>query len=303
VPQLNYNHLHYFWVVARKGSIARAAETLFLTPQTISGQLRTLEQTLDTKLFRKQGRGLALTDSGAQLFQYADEMFRLGTELENVLKGKSLHSAPLLRVGVADAVPKLIAYRLLEPALALATPPQLVCREGVLDELLAELAIHRLDVVIADSPIQPNVNVRAYSHLLGECGVTFFAAPPLARKLRRRFPRSLDGAPLLVPSAQSLLRRALDEWFASQGVRPRIVAEFQDNALLKAFGQASHGVYVAPTAIEREVRRQYGGTAFGRTEQVRERFYAISAERKLKHPAVVAISAAAHGEVFRARSP
>lgn len=289
--------------MARSGSIARAAETLHLTPQTISGQLRTFEAALEAKLFRKQGRGLVLTDSGAQLFHYADEMFRIGTELENVLKGKSLQGAALLRVGVADAVPKLIAYRLLEPALALATPPPLVCREGVLDALLAELAVHRLDVVIADSPIQPSVSVRAYSHLLGECGVTFFAASGLARKLRRRFPRSLDGAPLLVASAQSLLRRALDEWFASQGVRPRIVAEFQDNALLKAFGQAGHGVYVAPTAIEREVRRQTGGAILGRSEQVRERFYAISAERRLKHPAVVAISAAAHGEVFRARSP
>jgi LysR family transcriptional regulator, transcriptional activator of nhaA len=299
VAHLNYNHLYYFWVVARKGSIARASEALFLTPQTISGQLRTLEEMLDTKLFRKHGRGLVLTDSGALLFQYADEMFRVGVELESVLKGKSPHRGSLLRVGVADAVPKLIAYRLLEPALALADPPQLVCHEGVLEDLLGELAIHRLDVVIADSPLQASLNVRAYSHLLGECGVSFFAAPPLARRLGRRFPAALDGAPLLVPSGHSLLRRALDDWLAAEGLRPRIVAEFQDSALLKTFGRAGHGVFAVPSAIEREVKREHAVVVLGRTERIRARFYAISAERRIKHPAVLAISDAGRGDVFR----
>jgi len=299
MAHLNYNHLYYFWVVARKGSIARASEALFVTPQTISGQLRTLEEMLEAKLFRKQGRGLALTDSGELLFQYADEMFRVGAELESVLKGKSPHGASLLRVGVTDAVPKFIAYRLLEPALALAEPPQLVCREGVLEDLLAELAIHRLDVVIADSPIQASLNVRAYSHLLGECGMSFFAAPPLARRLGRRFPASLDGAPLLVPSSHSLLRRALEEWLEAEGLRPRIVAEFQDSALLKTFGRAGHGVFMTPSAIEREVKREHGVTLLGRTERIRARFYAISAERRLKHPGVLAISDAGRGDVFR----
>jgi LysR family transcriptional activator of nhaA len=299
MAHLNYNHLYYFWVVARKGSIARASETLYVTPQTISGQLRTLEEAVDAKLFRKQGRGLALTDSGALLFQYADEMFRVGSELESVLKGGSPRGAGLLRVGVADAVPKLIAYRLLEPALEMADPPQLVCREGALDDLLGELAVHHLDVVIADSPLQTSVHVRAYSHLLGECGTTFFAAPALARRLGRRFPASLDGAPLLVPSGHSLLRRALDDWLEAEGLRPRIVAEFQDSALLKAFGQAGHGVFAAPSAIEREVRREHGVVTIGRTDRIRARYYAISAERRLKHPAVLAISDAGRGDVFR----
>jgi LysR family transcriptional activator of nhaA len=299
VPQLNYNHLHYFWVVAKKGSIARAAETLYLTPQTISGQLRTLEQTLDTKLFRKHGRGLALTDSGELLFQYADEMFRLGTELEGVLAGRAGAGVHALKVGVTDAVPKLIAYRLLEPALRLHEPQRLTIQEGGCDELLAQLAVHRLDVVIADAPLAPGANVRAFSHPLGECGVTFFAAPALARKLARGVPRALHEAPWLAPAAGTPLRRALEAYFEETGVRPRLVAEFQDSALLKTFAHAGHGVFAAPSAIEAEVRAQHGVQAIGRTDRIRERFYAISAERRLKHPAVVAISAAAHDDIFR----
>jgi LysR family transcriptional activator of nhaA len=299
VPQLNYNHLHYFWVVARKGSIARAAETLYLTPQTISGQLRTLEETLDTRLFRKQGRGLALTDSGALLFQYADEMFRIGTELESAIAGRASAGALSLKVGVADAVPKLIAYRLLEPALGLREPVRLAIQEGGFDELLAQLAVHRLDVVIADGPIAPGASVRAYSHPLGECGVSFFAAPSLAKGLARGVPRALHEAPWLAPAAGTPLRRALEAYFEETGVRPRLVAEFQDSALLKTFACAGHGVFAAPSAIEREIRSQYGVSTIGRTDRIRERFYAISAERRLKHPAVVAISAAAHDHIFR----
>jgi LysR family transcriptional activator of nhaA len=297
--QLNYNHLHYFWVVAKKGSIARAAETLYLTPQTISGQLRTLEETLGTKLFRKHGRGLALTDSGELLFQYADEMFRLGTELEGVLTGRSGAGAHALKVGVADAVPKLIAYRLLEPALHLREPVRLSIQEGGFDELLAQLAVHRLDVVIADAPLAPGANVRAFSHPLGECGVTFFAAPTLARKLARGVPRALHEAPWLAPAAGTPLRRALEAYFEETDVRPRLVAEFQDSALLKTFAHAGHGVFAAPSAIAAEVRAQHGVQVIGRTDRIRERFYAISAERRLKHPAVVAISAAAHDDIFR----
>jgi LysR family transcriptional activator of nhaA len=299
MAHFNYNHLYYFWVVAKTGSIARAVETLFVTPQTVSGQLRTLEESLNTKLFRKQGRGLALTDSGAVLFQYADEMFRLGTEVENVFKGKAVHGPSVLRVGVSDAVPKLISYRLLEPALNMAESVRLVCREGFLDDLLGELAIHRLDLVIADRPLESQLNVRAYSHLLGESGMSFFAEPELARSLRRRFPQSLDGAPMLAPDSQTLLRRALDQWFAARQIQPRIVGEFQDSALIKAFGQAGHGFFVAPSAIEAEIRRQHRVTAIAAAEGLRERFYAISVERKLKHPAVLAISAAAHDAIFR----
>lgn len=298
MAHLNYNHLYYFWVVAKQGSIARAVETLYLTPQTVSGQLHTLEESLHTKLFRKQGRGLALTDSGALLFQYAEEMFRVGTEVENVFKGKSISGGGLLRVGIADAVPKLIAYRLLEPALKLADPPRLVCSEGMLTELLADLAIHRLDLVIANCPMETPLNVRAYSHLLGECGVTFFAEPTLARRLRRGFPGSLDGAPMLLPDGNSLLRRALEQWFAAEQIQPHIVGEFQDSALLKAFGVDGHGIFAAPSAIESEVRRQYRAAVIGSAPGVQERFFAISVERKLKHPAVLAISAAARDRIF-----
>ena len=299
MAHLNYNHLYYFWVVAKQGSIARAVEILFLTPQTVSGQLRTLEESLHTKLFRKQGRGLTLTDSGAMLFQYAEEMFRVGTELENVFKGKSAPGTGLLRVGISDAVPKLIAYRLLEPALKLADSTRLVCSEGALEDLLSELAIHHLDLVIADRPMESQLNVRAYSHLLGECGVTFFADPSLARRFRRGFPKSLDGAAMLMPDSKSLLRRALEQWFAAERIQPRVVGEFQDSALLKAFGQAGHGIFAAPSAIESEVRRQYRVAQIGTVPSLREHFYAISVERKLKHPAVLAISAAAHDDIFR----
>lgn len=299
MAHFNYNHLYYFWVVAKSGSIARAVETLFVTPQTVSGQLRILEEALNTKLFRKQGRGLALTDSGAVLFQYAEEMFRIGTEAENVFKGKTIQGQGVLRVGVSDAVPKLIAYRLLEPAFNMAQSVRLACREGFLEDLLGELALHRLDLVIADRPLESQLNVRAYSHLLGESGVSFFAEAALARSLRRGFPQSLDGAPMLAPDSQTLLRRALDQWFAAREIQPRIVGEFQDSALIMAFGQAGHGFFAAPSAIEAEIRRQHKVTAIATGEGLRERFYAISVERKLKHPAVLAISAAAHNAIFR----
>lgn len=299
MAHFNYNHLYYFWVVAKSGSIARAVETLFITPQTVSGQLRILEESLNTKLFRKQGRGLALTDSGAVLFQYAEEMFRIGTEAENVFKGKTIQGQGVLRVGVSDAVPKLIAYRLLEPAFNMAQSVRLACREGFLEDLLAELAIHRLDLVIADRPLESQLNVRAYSHLLGESGVSFFAEAALARRLRRGFPQSLAGAPMLAPDGQTLLRRALDQWLTAREIQPRIVGEFQDSALIMAFGQAGHGFFAAPSAIEAEIRRQHRVTSIAAGEGLRERFYAISVERKLKHPAVLAISAAAHNAIFR----
>lgn len=299
MAHFNYNHLYYFWVVAKSGSIARAVETLFVTPQTVSGQLRILEESLNTKLFRKQGRGLVLTDGGAILLQYAEEMFRIGTEAENVFKGKAIQGQAVLRVGVSDAMPKLIAYRLLEPAFNMAQNIRLACREGLLEDLLGELAIHRLDLVIADRPLESQLNVRAYSHLLGESGVTFFAEAGLARRLRRGFPQSLAGAPMLAPDSQTLMRRALDQWFAAREIQPRLVGEFQDSALIMAFGQAGHGFFAAPSAIEAEIRRQHRVTSIAPGEGLRERFYAISVERKLKHPAVLAISAAAHNAIFR----
>lgn len=295
---LNYNHLHYFWVVAREGSIARASDVLHVTPQTISGQLRTLEESVGNKLFRKAGRGLALTETGQLVFDYADEMFRIGAELGSVLRDAEPTGPMTFRVGVTDVVPKLVAYRLIEPALKLPEPVRMVCTEGKLAELMADLAVHRLDLIIADSPILPNLSVRAYSHSLGESSLSFFAAEAQADTYRDDFPRSLNQAPFLAPTELSMTRRALDQWLEREKIAPRIVCEFDDSALMKAFGQAGIGVFTAPTAIEQEVRHQYGVAVIGRAPDIRGRFYAISAERKLKHPAVLAISEAARRELF-----
>lgn len=296
---LNYQHLLYFWTVAREGSVSRACQRLSLAQPTISGQLRVLESALGEKLFMRAGRNLVLTDVGQVVYRYAEEIFSLGSELLDTLKGRPTGRPLRLAVGIADSVPKLIAYRLLAPALALPEPVHLICNEDRPERLLAELSIHQLDLVLSDAPVSSAVRVRAFNHLLGECGVSFFAATPLAAGYRRKFPASLDGAPFLLPSDNSTLRRALDQWFDSQHIRPKIVGEFQDSALLKVFGQAAVGVFVAPTVIENEVRRQYGVSMVGRVESIIERFYAISVERKLKHPAVVAISETARDKVFK----
>ena len=295
---LNYHHLLYFWVVACHGSVTRAAAELRLAQSTVSTQLRTLEEVLGEKLFARTGRRLVLTDVGRLVFRYADEIFGLGRELLETVKDRPTGQPMRLTVGIADAVPKLIAYRLLRPALAVAEPVRIICREDKPDRLLAELAIHELDLVLSDAPIGPTTKVRAFNHLLGECGVTFFAAPALARTCRRGFPRSLGGAPMLLPTDNTALRRSLDDWFESEDIRPRVASEFEDSALLMAFGQAGMGLFPAPSAIERQVRSQYGVVVVGRLDTVRERFYAISGERRLKHPAVVAISEAARQRVF-----
>jgi len=298
VDWLNYHHLLYFWVVAREGSIARACERLHLAQPTISSQLRKLEKSIGEKLFKRVGRNLVLTETGQLVLRYADEIFSVGRELTDVLQGRPAGSPLRFLVGVADVLPKLIAYRLLEPALHIAEPIRVVCDEAKVDHLLTELAAHRLDIVLSDSPISPTVNVRAYSHLLGECGVCVFGATALARKLSPGFPKSLDGAPLLAPKENTALRRSLDYWFEREDIRPVTVGEFADSALLKAFGQAGVGVFAAPSAIESEICRQYRVRRIGELPDVSERYYAISVERKLKHPAVVAISEAARGELF-----
>ena len=295
---LNYHHLLYFWVVACHGSVTRAAAELRLAQSTVSTQLRTLEEVLGEKLFARTGRRLVLTDVGRLVFRYADEIFGLGRELLETVKGRPTGQPMRLTVGIADAVPKLIAYRLLRPALTGAEPVRIICREDKPDRLLAQLAVHGLDLVLSDAPIGPTTKVRAFNHLLGECGVTFFAAPALARTCRRGFPRSLGGAPMLLPTDNTALRRSLDDWFESEDIRPRVASEFEDSALLMAFGQAGMGLFPAPSAIERQVRSQYGVVVVGRLDTVRERFYAISGERRLKHPAVVAISEAARQRVF-----
>ena len=295
---LNYHHLLYFWVVACHGSVTRAAAELRLAQPTVSTQLRTLEEVLGEKLFARTGRRLVLTDVGRLVFRYADEIFGLGRELLETVKGRPTGQPMRLTVGIADAVPKLIAYRLLRPALTGAEPARIICREDKPDRLLAQLAAHGLDLVLSDAPIGPTTKVRAFNHLLGECGVTFFAAPALARTCRRGFPRSLGGAPMLLPTDNTALRRSLDDWFESEDIRPRVASEFEDSALLMAFGQAGMGLFPAPSAIERQVRSQYGVVVVGRLDAVCERFYAISGERRLKHPAVVAISEAARQRVF-----
>lgn len=290
---LNYHHLHYFWVVAREGSVTAACDVLHLSQPTISGQVRELEKAMKAPLFEKSGRGLALTETGRAVFRYADDIFALGRELMDVVSGRPVGQPVRLRVGVVDVLPKLIAHLLIEPALRLPEPVRVVCVEGKLDRLAAELTIHNLDVVLSDTPLPPTVKAKVYTHQLGESGVVIVGTPRLVEAYKAGFPKSLDGAPFLLPTEGTVLRRSLDQWFDAQGVRPVVRGEFEDSALLKTFGRAGEGVFAVPAAVERDVRRNYGVRRIGRAAGLRERFYAISVERKLKHPAVVAISAQA----------
>ncbi len=295
---INFKHLHYFHAVAKAGAINRAAEKLHLTPQTLSGQLTLLEERLGVALFRRTGRRLELTDAGRLALSYADEIFQVGSELEEMLRNRHEERPFLFRVGIADVVPKSIAYRLLAPALALPEPAHMVCREDKLERLLAELAIHRLDMVLADMPLPPGVDVKGYSHRLGGCGLTFFATPDLAARLDGEFPRLLNGAPLLIPGEDSAVRAPLLRWLGGQDIYPRIVGEFDDDALMKSFGYAGAGVFPTPTAIAAEVAAQYGVVPLGSTEAVKERFFLITVERKISHPAALAVSEAAHQGLF-----
>jgi LysR family transcriptional regulator, transcriptional activator of nhaA len=294
---LNYHHLLYFWTVARIGSVSRASAELRLTQATVSAQLKSLEQSLGEKLFRKSGRHLVLTDTGKIVFRYAEEIFSLGQELMGTLKGRPAGRLARVTVGVADVMAKLVVYKLIEPALKLKDPYRLVCKEGTNSELLAALAVHDIDVMLSDGPIDPAINVKAFSHLLGECAVILFGTPRLAAKYRAGFPRSLDGAPFLLPTSNTTARRSLDQWFEAENIRPTIVAEFEDSALLKVFGQRGLGLFVAPSVISAEVQRQYAVKIVGQLADVTERFYAVSLDRKLKHPAVVAISDAARARL------
>lgn len=297
---LNYHHLLYFWTAATRGGVSRAARALRLSPSTVSGQLRLLEAQVGEPLFTRAGRGLALTEVGRLVLRHADEIFSSGRALQEALRGRPAGRPAVLQVGVADVVPKLVSQRLLAPALALPQPYRLVCREDRYDRLVADLATHDLDVVIGDAPVSPSLPVRAFNHLLGECGVEFFAAPRLAKDLWGGFPASLDGRPVLLPTRGSTLRQALDEWFSGLGIRPRVVAEIEDSALLKAFGQAGAGAFPAAAAVSQEVQRQHRVRSIGRVESIRERFYAVTIERRLSHPAVLAISASARAGVFGA---
>lgn len=286
---INYKHLHYFWMVAKAGSIARASEQLHLTPQTISAQLALFEENQGEALFRKSGRNLELTEAGRLVLGYAEDIFALGQELEEVLHHRPTERAVQLRVGVADALPKLVAYRLLEPALRLPQSVRINCREGKLAVLLADLATHKLDLVLSDSPMPATLNVRAYSHLLDECGMSFFATAALRAHYPAPFPACLEGAPLLLPGEDSALRAGVLHWLDTHRLRPRIAGEFDDSALMSAFGQAGAGFFAAPASIADMLTRQYQLEVVGQSEAIRAQFYAISVQRKITHPAVLAI--------------
>lgn len=298
MSNLNLKHLRYFWAVATHGSIARASEILHITPQTISGQLRELEEQMKTKLFKKSGRSLVLTDTGRTVFSYADEMFSLTSELQDILEGRIPGTALTLSVGIAMAVPKLIAYHVLEPVIKMQESVRLVCHEASLSDLLADLSIHKLDLVLADSPLSPTLNIRAYNHLLGESGVSFFVKKANAKHYASNFPQSLNDAPMLMPTSSSALRRTLEQWFERKGIKPMIVAEFEDRALMKAFGEGGAGIFTSPTAVEDDVVAKYGVSVIGRTSDIKESFYAISAERRIKHPAVSTITEQARNKLF-----
>lgn len=296
LQQLNYLHLFYFWNVAREGSMTAACERLHVTQPTISTQIRKLEQTLGLKLFDRVGRGLQLTKAGHTVFEYAEEIFSLGRALLGSLNGGAIGNSDKLVVGIPNILPKLITYRLLEPLLHGPQRIQLICHEASINELIADLAVHRYDVIISDLPIAPSVRVKSFNHPLGECAIAFCGVKKLADRYRRGFPDSLDGAPLLLPTTSTDLRRALDRWFDDRGIRPWLAAEFDDSALMKEFGKGGLGLFPIPAAVVQEVVEQYSVVHVGTVEAVRARYYAITTERKLKNPAVVAIvEGARHG--------
>jgi len=296
---MNYKHLHYFMQVAKSGSVTRASEQLHLTPQTISGQIQLLEEALGGALFAKSGRGLVLTETGRLALGFAEEIFALGAELKEAVREHPRQGRPLeFRVGVADAVSKSIACRLIEPATHLPEPVRIVCREWKLDSLLAELALHRLDLVISDAPIPASVSVRAFNHRLGASGVTFFAALPLVERHAGAFPRCLDGAPMLMPGEDSAVGQRLRSWFQARSLRPKVVGEFDDTALAKEFGRRGVGIFIGPTVLTEEIEKQFGVKAMGVATDVMAEFFAISVERRVTHPCVVAITQSARDELF-----
>jgi LysR family transcriptional activator of nhaA len=295
---LNYRQLHYFWVVAKTGSIVRACDQLNLTAQTISGQISLLEQSLGVDLFQRVGRQLELTEAGRLTLPYAEQMFQLGNELESMLRAQPDEQQILFRVGVADVVPKSIVYRLIAPTMELSEPMRITCREDKLERLLADLAIQRLDLVISDSPMPSHLDIKGYSQKLGECGISFFATAELYERYGADFPHGMQGAPLLIPGQETVVRSRLMRWFAELKVQPRIVGEFDDSALMKAFGKSGSGIFVAPSVIADEVQAQYGVLLLGQTDAVTESFYAISVERKVKHPGIVAITEGARQKLF-----
>ena len=295
---LNYHHLFYFWTVMQEGSVTAASAKLSLAQSTVSAQLSKFEENLGAKLFRRVGRNIEPTDMGHLVYRYADEIFSLGREMMDFVRGRPVAGPLSLKVGIVDVIPKLVARKLLEPAGKLPDKVRLICHEGKDEQLLAELALHNFDVVLTDTPLRSSLSIKAYNHLLGECGGSFFGVEELAKPLQSNFPHSLDEAPMLLAMPMSSSRGMLDQWFERIGVHPVIIGEFDDNALVKVFGQAGEGIFMTPTVIEKEVEQQYQVQVIGRTNKIREKFYAISVERIIRHPAVAAISEAAQQKLF-----
>lgn len=295
---LNYHHLYYFWNVVRIGGVNQAAQELRVSPPAISAQLRELQNQLGEPLFSRQGRKLVLTEMGKTVYSYAEDIFALGRELLDTVKNRPTGRPIRVDIGVVDVLPKMIAQWLIQPALQLEQPVRIVCREATSEQLIARLGTLELDVVLSDSPADPNLKIRAYNHSLGDCGITFVGADPIAREIKGKFPRSLDGVPMLLPTANTAFRRNLDYWFEANNIRPQIVGEFEDYALLRAFGQAGTAVFPVPSVFEPQLKREDKVRRLGSTEEVRTYFFAISAERKLRHPAVVAICESARKQLF-----
>jgi LysR family transcriptional activator of nhaA len=297
---MNFKHLHYFWAAAKAGGIVRAGQQLHITPQTLSAQIKLLEDSLGCRLLQKSGRGVELTPEGRTALSYADQIFSLGAELESAVSSKGPAGRSLnFRVGIADSVPKAIAYRLLEPALGVPDQVRLICHEGNFRDLLGQLAVHRLDLVVADEPMSKQTSVKAFNHTLGTTAMSFFAAPSLKNALKGAFPGCLDGAPMLVQGSSTAMRQRLDLWLAEHHLRPRLIGEFDDAALLKAFGGEGRGVFMSPSVLEEETCAQYGVRVLGRAPELIEEFFGVSPERRITHPCVAAITHAARAKFLR----
>ena len=296
---LNYNHLLYFWMVAREGSINKASALLHITPQTISGQIKSLESSVGSPLFNRSGRGLILSETGHLLWPYVNEIFLLGEGLARKVKSRSLQPASQINVGLVNSIPKLIAFRILSTSFETNHNIKLVTQEGTLDKLLTDLALHKLDIVLSDRPHTPGINIKAYNHLLGTSNIAFYAKKSLTNKYSKNFPSSLDKAPMLLPSQSNPLRRDLEDWFENNEISPNIIAEIDDSALLKVFGESGLGIFPAPEAMTDNILKMYGAKIIGTVEEINESYYAISPERKLKHPSVVQITKFARNSIFK----
>jgi LysR family transcriptional activator of nhaA len=295
---LNYHHLQYFWRVVRSGGVSHAARELRVSSPAVSSQLKELQEFLGEPLFTRSGRKLVLTEMGKTVYDYADDIFSLGRELLDTVRNRPTGRPIRVDIGIADVLPKMIAQWLIEPALKLRESVRIVCREAASEQLIARLATLELDVVLSDSPSDPSRTFRAYNHLLGESGIDFVGIGSVVKKMRGTFPKSLSGAPMLLPTDNTAMRRDLDYWFEMNGVHPQIIGEFEDYALLRAFAQSGSALFPVPSVFARELRRQDKIQRIGSTKDVKLRFYAISAERKIQHPAVIAICESARRQLF-----